>query len=171
MVAINSAIGTLQTVLQEPDIKNGLVGVPLYLHTMITFAAVFLLKVHIRWKAEFGSEDESRRIQDLITRIITLLKDAKASDRHLTKHIGSGLSKMLARFIAWEKEAQDIRDGIMRSMTPTQVLGHHGHTSFAIPDPGYEIPVQDGLFGMYGATMDLYDDYNFPVGFFDVLTS
>ncbi|KAJ5937412.1 hypothetical protein N7454_004712 [Penicillium verhagenii] len=44
-IAIESAIATLKVVLDEPDIQLALVGVPLYLHSMITFAAVFLLKI------------------------------------------------------------------------------------------------------------------------------
>jgi hypothetical protein len=35
----------LQLVINEPDIRDAWTGVPLCLYTMITYAAVFLLKV------------------------------------------------------------------------------------------------------------------------------
>jgi hypothetical protein len=103
--AIACATSILQTVLDEPDIRNSVVGVPIYLHTMITCSAVFLLKVQHKWKSyKLGTDSEL--IQDLVTRIIRLLLDARAGDRHLSVHIATGLNKMLHRVTSWEGNKQ-----------------------------------------------------------------
>ncbi|KAL3417232.1 major facilitator superfamily transporter [Phlyctema vagabunda] len=104
--AISCAMSILQVVLDQPDIRKSVVGVPLYLHTMITYSAVFLIKVRQKWRAHKLGTDPTL-IRDLVTRIVALLGDAKASERHLTCHIAVGLRKMLDQFIAWEShEAQ-----------------------------------------------------------------
>ena len=96
-IAISSAIACLKLVLEEPSIRDAVVGVPLYLHTNIVFAAGFLLKMQARWKvARF--DIDSDMVTDIIERVISLLQDAKASDRHLTYHVARGLSSMLAKF-------------------------------------------------------------------------
>ena len=138
-LAISSAVAILQLVISQPDIRNGLVGVPLYLHTMITYAAVFLLKVEQRWKPlRLGTD--SILIRELVTQTIQLLKDVKASERHLAFHIANGLARMLNRSM----EAQ-----------PTQPL------------PTYD-PHDMNSFGVYGNSMDLFDENYFPLGFFDI---
>lgn len=118
-IAINSAIGTLLVVLEEPDIQQGLVGVPLYLHSMITFAAVFLLKIAAKGCSSGipGSQNQQNSIasaglfidvvyvRDLVSRIIELMVSCsrRASERHLSHHIARGLRKMLTGFEEWEK--------------------------------------------------------------------
>ncbi|KAF2094996.1 hypothetical protein NA57DRAFT_9996, partial [Rhizodiscina lignyota] len=96
-IAISSAIACLKLVLEEPSIRDAVVGVPLYLHTNIVFAAVFLLKMQARWKAaRFDMDGEL--VTSIIERVTALLKDGKASERHLTYHVSRGLSSMLAKF-------------------------------------------------------------------------
>ena len=118
-LAINSAIGTLLVVLEEPDIQRGLVGVPLYLHSMITFAAVFLLKIAAKGCSSGipGSQNQRNSIasaglfidgayvRDLVGRIVELMVSCseRASERHLSHHIARGLRKMLSGFEEWEK--------------------------------------------------------------------
>jgi len=154
----------LQIVLDEPDIRNSLVGVPIYLHTMITYAAVFLLKVQQKWKA-FKLGTDQILIRDLITRIINLLNDTRASERHLTRHIAVGLSKVLERFSAWEAQGQQ--------EMPTDSTGEMHH-----PDPNN--PAQQIIEPTYGidfrsiggySDLPLYDEQYFPMGFFDIMSS
>lgn len=118
-LAIESAIGTLLVVLEEPDIQRGLVGVPLYLHSMITFAAVFLLKIAAKGYSSGIPGSQSQRnsiasaglfidvayVRDLVGRIIELMVSCskRASERHLSHHIARGLRKMLTGFEEWEK--------------------------------------------------------------------
>ncbi|KAH7377596.1 hypothetical protein BKA64DRAFT_255509 [Cadophora sp. MPI-SDFR-AT-0126] len=107
-LAISSAMSTLAFILDEPDIRNNIIGVPLFAHTMLAFSAVFLLKVTLKWKASpnhgFSASAtaslyiNSEAVEDLVGRVITLLQNAVSSEKHLTKHIAGGLSKMLASF-------------------------------------------------------------------------
>jgi hypothetical protein len=162
--AVSCAMSILQIVLDEPDIRNSLVGVPIYLHTMITYAAVFLLKVQQKWKA-FKLGTDQILIRDLITRIINLLNNTRASERHLTRHIAIGLSKVLERFSAWEAHGQQ--------EMPTDNTGQMHH-------PGPNNPVQQMIEPTYGidfrsiggySDLPLNDEQYFPMGFFDIMSS
>lgn len=119
-LAVESAIATLKVVLDEWDIQRALVGVPLYLHSMITFAAVFLLKLAAKVCSHGmipGSQDKQSSIASagllidvdyvctLVGRIVELMVSCsqRASERHLSHHIARGLRKMLMGFEEWEK--------------------------------------------------------------------
>ncbi|KAL3472675.1 hypothetical protein BJX99DRAFT_212727 [Aspergillus californicus] len=118
-LAIESAIGTLMVVLDEPDIQRALVGVPLYLHSMITFAAVFLLKIAAKGCSNIVSGSQSQQnsiasaglhidvsyVRALVGRIIELMVSCskRASERHLSHHIARGLKKMLTGLEEWER--------------------------------------------------------------------
>lgn len=112
---------------------------------MITFGAVFLLKVQQRWKSlHLGTDAILAR--ELIQQIIDILKQVQASERHLAYQIANGLAKMLNRA---KKEDES------PSSNPTPGI------------PGYE-PHDMTPFSMYGDSMDLFDEHYFPLGFFDV---
>lgn len=100
-IAISSAIACLSMVLEEPDIRDAIVGVPIFTHTMVTFSAVFLLKAAVNWNSAYLSID-GRQVRRLVQRVIELMNCVSAGERHLTRHIARGLSKMLERFDAWE---------------------------------------------------------------------
>jgi hypothetical protein len=118
-LAIESAIETLLVVLDEPDIQRALIGVPLYLHSMITFAAVFLLKIAAKCCsgtlpnaqgqqnsiASAGLSIDAPYVRALVGKIIELMVTCsrRASERHLTHHIARGLRKMLTGLEEWEK--------------------------------------------------------------------
>lgn len=118
-LAIESAIGTLLVVLEQPDIQRALVGVPLYLHSMITFAAVFLLKIAAKGCSSSipGSHGQRNSIasasllidvayvRELVGQVVELMVSCskRASGRHLSHHIARGLRKMLTGFEEWEK--------------------------------------------------------------------
>lgn len=100
-IAISSAMACLNMVLEEQDIRDAIVGVPIFTHTMVTFSAVFLLKVAVNWNSAYLSID-GRQVRRLVERVIELLNSVSAGERHLTRHIARGLSKMLERFDSWE---------------------------------------------------------------------
>ena len=118
-LAIDSAIGTLRVVLDEPDLQAALVGVPLYLHSMITFAAVFLLKIAAKCCscgrrgapgppnsiAAAGLTIDNATVRTQVGQIIDLMVSCskRASERHLSHHIARGLRKMLTGLEEWEK--------------------------------------------------------------------
>ncbi|KAL2863660.1 putative C6 transcription factor [Aspergillus lucknowensis] len=100
-IAISSAMACLNMVLEEQDIRDAIVGVPIFTHTMVTFSAVFLLKVAVNWNSAYLSLD-SGQVRSLVERVIELLNCVSAGERHLTRHIARGLSKMLERFDSWD---------------------------------------------------------------------
>ncbi|KAJ5110942.1 hypothetical protein N7532_001477 [Penicillium argentinense] len=126
-IAIESAIATLQVVLDERDIQRALVGVPLYLHSMITFAAVFLLKMAAKTCSN-GTNPQTNSIASagllvdieyvrvLVGRIVEMMVSCsqRASERHLSHHIARGLRKMLTGLEEWEK-----RNGTQPPIGPT----------------------------------------------------
>ncbi|KAK9364890.1 hypothetical protein V1509DRAFT_634913 [Lipomyces kononenkoae] len=93
-MAISSAIATLNMVLEEPDIRNSIVGVNLYTHAMVAFSAVFLLKIAWNWRTTSLNVDSSQ-IYDLLDKIVVLMSGSLASDKHMTFHIAKGLRRML----------------------------------------------------------------------------
>lgn len=129
-IAIESAIATLQVCLDERDIQRALVGVPLYLHSMITFAAVFLLKIaakscsngsnpgpnHHSSIASAGLLVDVGYVRALVGRTVEMMVECsqRASERHLSHHIARGLRKMLTGLEEWEK-----RNGNPQSMVST----------------------------------------------------
>ncbi|KAJ5818538.1 hypothetical protein N7474_004129 [Penicillium riverlandense] len=100
-IAISSAMACLNMVLEEPDIRDAIVGVPIFTHTMVTFSAVFLLKVAINWNSAYLSIN-ARQVRRLVERVIELMNCVSAGERHLTRHIARGLGKMIERFDSWE---------------------------------------------------------------------
>lgn len=111
-IAIASAIATLNLVLEDPDVRDAIVGVPIFTHTMVTFSAVFLLKVAVIWSTEYLNID-ARQVQHLVERVIELMTCVSAGDKHLTRHIARGLGKMLERFKAWDETATTmLGDGV-----------------------------------------------------------
>ncbi|KAL2071779.1 hypothetical protein VTL71DRAFT_13014 [Oculimacula yallundae] len=185
--AISSAMSILRMVLEDEDVRNSVVGVPIYLSTMITYSTVFLLKVHQKWgRADINTDRVV--VRDLVTRIIGLLSGVRAGERHLTVHIAAGLTRMLDRFTAWEEHGQSQTHAHahahaqqMHSENEDSKLGiseiiqtqnqSHSQTGFAYAPPSN--PVQYPTFGagVFGTELPLYDqdqDY-FPMGFFDVM--
>lgn len=160
-VAICCALSTLQIVLDEPDIRNSIVGVPIYLHTMITYSAVFLLKIQHKWKA-FRLETDTVFIGVLVKRIIAMLKEGNAGERHLSCHIATGLSKMLDRFTPWEAQER----------LPSETVSADTRNPPVVQclQPIYDMGPVEGLFG-HDKTTGFYDEHYFPMGFFDILSS
>ena len=162
-IAISSALMILRMTLEEPDITGAIVGVPLYLHTMITYATVFLLKVQQKWGgAQIGID--LLQIQDLVSRVINLLQEAKASQRHLAHHIAVGLSKMLERSTTVEHQDSSSRHNV-----------HQNEASASASIYEYRAP-GNGSTVFDHPSLELYSDIagygqDFPFGFFDVLSS
>ena len=128
-VAIDSAMATLKMVLDDPYLQKALVGVPLYLHSMITFAAVFLLKIAAKQCSSVvpgnGGGGGGRRInsiasakldidfpyvQSLVGQTIDIMVSCseRASRSHLSHHIARGLRKMLSGLEGLEKSKQPL---------------------------------------------------------------
>ncbi|KAM0330951.1 hypothetical protein ACHAQA_003908 [Verticillium albo-atrum] len=96
-MAVSAAASTITFVLEEEDMRRALVGTPLYVHTMIAFASVFLMKVATKWNQVMGLNVDEGYISRLLGKMIWVMKSAVTSDRHVLKHIAAGLEKMLEK--------------------------------------------------------------------------
>ncbi|KAL4802398.1 hypothetical protein BDV18DRAFT_166983 [Aspergillus unguis] len=101
-IAISAAASTLTFVLEEEDMRRALVGTPLYVHTMIAFASVFLMKVATKWNRimGFNIEHSHVNVSRLLESMVILLKSSVTSERHVLHHIAAGLEKMLVKMTA-----------------------------------------------------------------------
>ena len=170
--AISCALAILQLVITEPDIKDALNGVPLYLHTMITYAAVFLLKVQQQWKS-VGLVTDTVLVHETVAHVITLLNEVRASDRHLSYHIARGLGKMLERLDQAAVSALESHDHSIRQRrqeNSTEGTGGEVGAGAALHgvDAEYELGENYGSIPMYGEPTAWFDQNSFPTGFFDV---
>ena len=114
--AIASAMSTLSLVLEDDDIRHAIVDAPIFTHTMISFSAMFLLKVALKTELEVDIE----RTQDLIGKVISLMRNSVASETHLTRHIAKGLERMLNKFAAYAPQRSTPSSGFM-----DQILEDH----------------------------------------------
>lgn len=95
--AIESAHQILEIVLGEPDLRRALVGVPLYLHAMIAFAVVFLIKMSAIWDVIGVSTDAHARTKPLIEGIIATLRECKAGSNHILYKMATGFQRLMER--------------------------------------------------------------------------
>ncbi|KAM0568440.1 hypothetical protein D7B24_007291 [Verticillium nonalfalfae] len=95
--AISSASAALRLILNDPDMRRAVIGVPLYLLTAMAYAAIFLMKVQSEWKAaEFNISFSE--VVTLIEATVSLLNDSQACVRHVAHFLGKGLNTMLEKF-------------------------------------------------------------------------
>ncbi|CAI7597347.1 unnamed protein product [Penicillium glandicola] len=147
-IAISSAMACLNMVLEEPDIRDAIVGVPIFTHTMVTFSAVFLLKVAINWNTAYLSINP-RQVRRLVERVIELMNCVSAGERHLTRHIARGLGKMLERFDSWEA-AWQFKGSSDTTVEGRDVPGGANAMAQGFPPPDLIY----GMVGTYGFGLD-----------------
>lgn len=92
--AITSATSVMELVLERDDIRNALVGMPLYFQGMITFAAVFLIKAA---RSNFGglAVVDVPKVTGLIQSYVRELRSHEAARQHLVYHLSNGLEGMM----------------------------------------------------------------------------
>jgi hypothetical protein len=84
-------------VLEEPYIRDSMVGVPLYLHTVIAFAVVFLIKMSSRWNGIGVSIDAETKTKPLIEGVINLFRSCQAGKGHILYAMADGFERLLKR--------------------------------------------------------------------------
>ncbi|XWW97363.1 hypothetical protein V2A60_005345 [Cordyceps javanica] len=95
--AITSATAAVDLILNDPDMRASIIGVPLYLLTTMAYACLFLMKCQAQWKsANLNiSYDE---VVPLIEGAIAVLNATRPCVRHVAHYLGSGLGSMLDKF-------------------------------------------------------------------------
>ena len=127
--ALESAHRILAIVLEEPDIQRSLVGVPLYLHSVIAFAVVFLIKMSSRWKSIGVTIDPEMKTRPMIENVITKLKECEAGKSHILYNMASGFERLLRRNIS------SGANGNNQQTAPTSASGVYRHPSQQQPQP------------------------------------
>ncbi|KAJ4366106.1 hypothetical protein N0V83_007741 [Neocucurbitaria cava] len=92
--AVAAAISIIELVLVDSDIRDGLVGIPHYIHSMIAFACVFLLKVSTQYPAQYVDDSV---IYNLTTRAVQQFRATPVGKWHLVHMMAEGLEKMIAK--------------------------------------------------------------------------
>lgn len=91
--AVAAATATIEMLLTDYDIREGLVGIPHYLHSMIAFACVFLLKVAAQHSGQFIQDAV---VYDLTTKAVEQFRSTAVGKLHLVHLMADGLEKMTA---------------------------------------------------------------------------
>lgn len=92
-MAHEAATATFEMILNEPELQQGLVGMPHYFHIMIAFAGHFLLEVcrNYREQLAFRLEEEF----SLINRVLTLFRNTPCIPQHPLSRMTGGLTRKM----------------------------------------------------------------------------
>jgi hypothetical protein len=96
-LAIGSAFGALELILNDPDMRRAVMGVPLYLLTTIAYACLFLMKAQTQWRSA-NLDIRHDNVASIIEGIVMLLEETSPSVRHVAHYLGRGLDGMLQKF-------------------------------------------------------------------------
>jgi hypothetical protein len=163
-LAIAHACGTLSFILEDPSIRSGIQGLSLYLHTMVAYASIFLLRVQMRWRPARLNINMAV-VLTLIERVAPVLSQVDASDRHLSHYVSNGLSKMLVKYKKSEHAELDQQtQAPMNHMGTYAPLGVPGPEDWAANDSGSDTMFGD--MGMYNS----FDNELLPPTFFDMVS-
>ncbi|KAI8648382.1 Zn(2)-C6 fungal-type domain-containing protein [Fusarium sp. Ph1] len=92
--AIQSGFSALNLILDDPDMRKAVLGMPLYLLTTITYACLFLIKLQSQWtpaQLNINTMD----VVNVVERTTTLLHNTHHCERHVIHYVKTGLSSML----------------------------------------------------------------------------
>lgn len=96
--AVDTGHAILQHFLDgEPGYQGGMVGMPLYMHSMIAFAVAFLTKLAHRWQAIGITVDPTACTEPLIKDVIALLRSCAAGRNHMVYSMADGFERMLGQ--------------------------------------------------------------------------
>jgi hypothetical protein len=95
--AVQAAHSILQRFVNDPGYSEDIVGTPLYLHSMMAFAVVFLMKLSRHWHAIGITIDPMQQTILLVEAIIQLLRGCKAGANHMVFSMANGFERMLRR--------------------------------------------------------------------------
>lgn len=91
--AVSAAIFILDLLLHDTDVRNGLIGVPHYFHTMITFAGHFLLEAATKYGDQLSTNQSY--VFDLVQNVINLFHVTPCIEQHPIHRMAIGLDRKL----------------------------------------------------------------------------
>jgi hypothetical protein len=91
--AVSAATFTVEMLLSDHDVRESLVGIPHYLHSMIAFASVFLLKVASQHSGQYIDETMA---YDLTAKVVRQFRATSVGEWHLVHMMAEGLEKLVA---------------------------------------------------------------------------
>jgi hypothetical protein len=102
--AVLSALSILRSVLADVETQSFLDGLPTYFHVMITFAAVFLIKVSSRPSSYIRLD--TQEVKHLVEDTSRALKCVASTmhPRHLLVSIARGIENLLQQFSHHEEQ-------------------------------------------------------------------
>ncbi|KAF2853348.1 hypothetical protein T440DRAFT_487286 [Plenodomus tracheiphilus IPT5] len=161
--AVSAAISTVDVVLNDPHIRTALAGIPHYIHSMIAFACVFLLKVAKQYSGQYV---EDAVIFNLTTRAVEQFRATPVGKWHLVHMMAEGLEKMIGRQEATPETLQiDLhnRDTRLDLQPPPELDSNSMHSNHL--DSSYD----DGLFNTsFEETFGTSSFLNFNTGTLDL---
>lgn len=101
--AVNAAHSILQHFLHESTYQDEIAGLPFYLHSMIAFAVVFILKLSRRWHAMGITMDPQAVSWPLVEATIQLLRCCETGKNHTVYRMADGFERMLAQLSKTEE--------------------------------------------------------------------
>lgn len=122
--AIEAAHSLLQHFIENTGYREGIVGMPLYLHSMIAFAVVFLMKMSHRWYLIGITIDPAQRTRPLIEGIIKLLRGCKAGANHMVFSMANGFERMLKQASSTARKAHVTESSNAYQQGPTWIDLH-----------------------------------------------
>lgn len=93
--AIEAAHAILEHFINEPGYHKSIFGVPIYVHSIIAFAVVFLMKLSRRWHVIGITIDPAQRTRPLIDGVVKLLRSLEAGSNHIVFSMAEGFERML----------------------------------------------------------------------------
>jgi len=123
LAAVGAASTIVELLVSDVDLAAGLRGIPSYLHSMIAFACVFLLKI----ATKFGNEYcHTSYVIDLTAKFIQQLNMTPVGRWHLAKLMIPGLEKMVHMLVAHTPKSTDLTlqdHAAFGNSDPTQLNG------------------------------------------------
>jgi hypothetical protein len=126
VAAVAAATAIIETVLTDEDVRDGLVGLPHYIHSMIAFACVFLLKIAAQYS---GRYIEDSVVLDLTTKAVQQFHTTPVGKWHLVHLMAEGLEKMLVK----------------KTLPPITASHDLGPSGTAATNPSHESQTSDNL--------------------------
>ena len=158
-IAITSAMSTARLIVDDKNLQNALIGLPIFTHAMIAVCASFLLKMAVVFGEPDGTRDRSTLHipRDLsqyglnfhtktalanVERLVTVLERVAdhASQRHVARQVVTGMRELLHRFSPGGRTA----DGFTYSLTNGKAPANPPHLSNGMRQ-SQEAPAMNGL--------------------------